>query len=174
MFRRTFMKEEWKVIPNYEEYYKVSNTGKVYSLRKQKELKAVKDNHGYLQVTLCGKNNHKNFRVHRLVALSFLEKVEGKNEINHIDEDKINNNVNNLEWCNGKYNSNYGTRNERIVANSKIAIKGINVKTNETIYFNSMREAEKRGFHCGHISYCISGKLKTHKGYKWFKAIKEV
>lgn len=168
------MKEQWKVIPNFEEYYKVSNTGKVYSIRKQKELKAVKDNHGYLQVTLCGENNQKNFRIHRLVALSFLEKVEGKNEINHIDEDKINNNVNNLEWCNGKYNSNYGTRNERIVANSKIAIKGINVKTNETIYFNSMREAEKRGFHCGHISYCISGKLKTHKGYKWFKAIKEV
>ena len=163
------MKEKWEPIINYEDFYKVSNTGKILSLRSNKELKQSKDNQGYLQVTLADEKSNKNFRIHRLVAMAFLQRQNNKNQVNHIDENKINNNASNLEWCNSSYNSNYGTRNNRIVANRKIAIKGVNTKTGETITFESTKDAQRNGFHSGHISDCINGKKHSHKGYKWFK-----
>lgn len=100
--------------------YQVSNLGRVKSLnykRTKKEgiLKAgIQRRTGYLSVTLLKEGVQKTRPIHRLVAEAFIPKIEGKNEINHIDENKENNSVLNLQWCNHKENSNYGTRSRRL------------------------------------------------------------
>lgn len=124
------MQEIWKDINGYEGYYQVSNYGRVKSfdtivpsgtknhimhqrIRKGKFLKQFDNGRGYLKVTL-GYNGRKSFFVHKLVATAFIPNPNNYIEVNHIDENKYNNIVSNLEWCDRKYNCNYGTRNLRL------------------------------------------------------------
>jgi len=98
------MKEIWKNIQGFEGLYKVSNKGQVLSVRKGILLKQSIGTDGYYKVSLCdGKTHYK--RVNRLVAEAFIPKVEGKNIVNHIDLNKLNNNVDNLEWSTIKENT---------------------------------------------------------------------
>lgn len=114
--------EYWKDIKNYEGLYKVSNTGKIKSLKrvsthngsysgtilvKEKELKQSINKYGYHTVTLY-KNGIRKFKtVHRLVAQEFILNPNNYKEVNHIDLNKSNNNTNNLEWCNREQNINH-------------------------------------------------------------------
>lgn len=103
------MEEEWRDIPNYEGLYQVSNLGRVKSLArktnqtnknrhvKEKILRQQKDKYGYLGVTLRKNNIRKHYKVHRLVMLAFVGK--SKLPVNHIDRNKCNNVVSNLEYC---------------------------------------------------------------------------
>ena len=108
--------EIWKDIPDYEGLYQVSTLGNVKSLKRGKErlLKPSKTNNGYMFVTLYKNTKHKIFKVHRLVAMTFLENPNNLSCVNHKDENKDNNHVDNLEFCTHEYNNNYGTRNERV------------------------------------------------------------
>lgn len=106
------MEEEiWKDIPGYEGLYQASTLGRIRSFcyKQAKILKPWLDP-DYLIVQLKGKN----YKVHRLIALTFIPNPNNYPQINHKDEDRTNNRVNNLEWCTNEYNANYGTRNERI------------------------------------------------------------
>ena len=110
--------EEWKYIEGYEGLYQVSNYGRVRSLfyRKKNQvqlLKLRKVTKGYLQVALWKNRKRKDFMVHKLVAEAFIPNPNNYPQINHKDEDKTNNCVENLEWCTNEYNHNYGTRNIR-------------------------------------------------------------
>ena len=120
------MIEEWRPIEGYEGLYEISSYGRVrsldkyvksksesYRLHKGKVLSPEKNTRGYLSVVLSYNGKHKTITVHRLVAQAFLPNPDNLPEINHKDEDKTNNNVTNLEWCDHKYNVNYGTRNIR-------------------------------------------------------------
>jgi|SRR6185436_9762845 len=104
--------EIWKPVKGFEEFYEVSNLGRVRTieryvimpthkyLKKSKELKQFKDGRGYLHVKLYdGLGNPKSLNIHRIVALTFIPQIEGKNNVNHIDANKLNNNTSNLEWC---------------------------------------------------------------------------
>lgn len=109
--------EIWKSLeflgyPNYQ----VSNFGRVKSLKRGKEkiLKTYKDKYGYLILHLYNNSKVKTYFVHRLVALSFIPNPEKLPMINHKDESRDNNCVENLEWCDCKYNLNYGLRNIRL------------------------------------------------------------
>ena len=99
------MSEEWRDIKGYEEKYQVSNLGRVKSLKdrygnyREKILKYSKNNRGYLTVSLCKNSKVKLFTVHRLVAQAFIENSNNYPEVNHKDENKENNRVDNLEWC---------------------------------------------------------------------------
>ena len=120
------MKETWKTIPGYEDY-EISNWGRIKRIQKQqidtlgrkynyKEriLKQTNDKDGYLFVSLRKDKKDKCFRVHRLVASAFIPNVNNYPQVNHKDENKANNRVDNLEWCDNKYNCNYGNRTRKI------------------------------------------------------------
>ena len=124
--------ELWKWIPGYEGYYMASTHGRVKSvdryvgykksgqrLMKGKILKQNTDKVGYKIVQLNKNGKGKLFKVHRLVAQVFLENSSNLPQVNHKDENKQNNNVDNLEWISPKDNMNYGTRNERISKTKK-------------------------------------------------------
>lgn len=107
------MKEIWKDVQNWEGLYQVSNFGNVRTLHYKKPylMHPVIDKKGYARVSFVVKNSKKYFRygVHRLVAEAFIPNPNNLPCINHKDEDKTNNRVDNLEWCTVEYNNNYGT-----------------------------------------------------------------
>ena len=130
--------EVFRPIKGYEGLYEISSLGRVKSLpkfhktgfggytEKEKILKCRTDSYGYQMVILCKNKEQKNYLIHRLVANTFLENPHNYDSINHKDENKLNNCVNNLEFCDRKYNNNYGTRNKRIsdtIKNKKLKVE---------------------------------------------------
>lgn len=115
------MEEKWLDIKDYEGLYQISNLGKVKSLekkagfsnRKERILKQHLDKDGYVKVYLCKNNKVKFLSIHRLIAEAFIPNPNNLPQINHKDENKANNKIENLEWCTCKYNINYGTRTKR-------------------------------------------------------------
>lgn len=109
------METEWRDIAGYEGHYQVSSTGLVRSIKKEPYiLKGDQQRNGYKRVYLWLDNAKKNCLVHRLVAEAFLPNPDHLPEVNHLDEDKGNNDISNLEWCTHLRNLNYGTVRERI------------------------------------------------------------
>jgi hypothetical protein len=170
------MVEEWKDIVGYEGLYKVSNFGRVKSSNynhtgEEKVLKPVKHANGYLYVDLWKNNKKKRFSVHRLVMQTFIENPLNKPYINHIDCDRQNNCVDNLEWCTAEENMQYASKLGRLksVENGKKSSKpviAINLTTKKEIYFNSQNEAARQlNLYQGSINRVLKGKYKQTKGY---------
>ena len=171
------MMEIWKDIKDYEGLYQVSNLGRVKSLNyrhtgKERILKPGKAINGYLFVILCKDGKKDIFRVHRMVAETFIPNPENKPEVNHKSENKTDNRVENIEWIWHKDNCNHGTRNERVskkLTNGKLSKPILQLtKSGDFIReWPSMMECERNGFDQGGISNCCRGERKSHKGYKW-------
>lgn len=171
------MAEKWKAIDDFPRY-EVSTEGRVRNVDTGRVLKAEMTIWGYNRVTLYAepcKAVHK--VVHRLVAEAFI----GKSglQVNHKNENKTDNRVENLEYVTAKENCNYGTRNERLsninTANKELwtrAVAQIDRKTNEVIkVYTSRLEAEREtGIDNGHISKCCLGKRRSAGGYEWRNA----
>ena len=151
--------EEFRDIPGYEGVYEVSNLGRVR--RNGRILKPTNDRGGYLFVNLCKNGTRKTVKIHRLVAYAFLPNPQNLPQINHIDEDKTNNAVDNLEWCDSKYNVNY--------SQAKPVLQ-YDLQGNFIREWPGVRKAEEEtGINSGHISSCCSGRYgsKTAGGYLW-------
>lgn len=163
------MLEEWRDIKDYEGLYQISNKGNVRSLYfgKQKILKQAIKVGGYKQVCLYKNKLTKSYQVHRLVGESFIDNPNNSPMINHKDEDGSNNNVENLEWCNNKYNLNYGSRNKRLSKSLSKPIIGINIINGNIICADSALELDQYGFDHSLISKCCNGIRQSHKGYIW-------
>lgn len=169
------MDEIWKDIEGYEGLYKISNLGKVKSLNyhmtgKERILKPGKDNHGYLFVILYKEGKHKTCTVHRLVAEAFIPNPDKLPCVNHKDENPLNNNLNNLEWCTHKYNINYGTAIERAIValtNRKDMSKPVKCLETGKIYPSTIEAQRETGIRNGNISHCCLGNRKTAGGYHW-------
>ena len=164
------IREKWKPVKGFEGLYEISNLGRVKSLgndklRKEKILKPDKTKKGYLLVSLWRNGKQKSFRVHRLVAEAFIPNPEGLPEINHKDEVKTNNCVSNLEFCDRKYNINYGSHNERSAAsriNHPALSKSVEASrfsdfSEICLRFSSTAEAERNGYDHSHVSACCRG-----------------
>lgn len=108
------MEEIWRPIEGYEGLYEVSSYGRIRSLMKSIILRPKKEPSGYLRCNLYLNKNMKTVSIHRLVAQAFIPNPDNLPQVNHMDEDKTNNRVDNLEWCDSKYNNDYGTRKERV------------------------------------------------------------
>lgn len=158
-------KEIWKDCKGYDGRYQISNLGRVWSVVSQRYLDGTKDRDGYLQVFLTARNgkSKKEF-IHRLVALVFLPNPEGLPQVNHIDENKQNNSVENLQWVSIKANANHGTRNNRI---SKANSKPIYCVELDKIFYGT-REAERiTGINHSGISRACRGIQLTAGGFHW-------
>lgn len=158
------MKRVWKDIPEYEGLYQVSNYGEIRKIcgKNYKYLKPTKEE--YYRVSLIKNNKRKTFLVHRLVALAFIPNPNKYLIINHKDENKLNNNVNNLEWCTHKYNNNYGRVHEKLKKNNANSKKIIIIETGQV--FNSGKEcSEFLKCHRSNPNFACNGKTKTCKGY---------
>lgn len=117
------IEEIWRPVEGYEGLYEVSSYGRVKSLdrydrrkcfRKGRILIQNNDGRGYMSVQLCVNGKIKKYLVHRLVSQAFIPNPDVLPEVNHKDENPENNSVTNLEWCDRKYNVNYGTRKDKV------------------------------------------------------------
>lgn len=154
--------EEWKDVEGAEEYYQISNLGRIRN-KITKQILTPSKSGGYRHIKLMYGVN-KNVLIHRLVAQAFIENPFNFRCVNHIDENKENNRVDNLEWCSTKYNANYGKgalqRNQRII---QYDLNGNAIKI-----WESMKEACDQLNLCYQgISSCCRGESKTCGGYAW-------
>lgn len=175
------MEEIWKPI-GYEGY-EVSNLGRVKSYKYDKIngkiMKPYKNTKGYLQIDLQldgrKRENRVHLAVHRLVAIAFIPNPDNLPQVNHKDEDKTNNCVDNLEWCTNDYNAHYGTHIERVAEKTRMPIYSVD-KQGNIEHFPGVREADRivSGKEYGisaPISMCLNGKRKTAYERQWFREI---
>lgn len=192
------MTEEWRPVVGFEGLYEVSSLGVVRSLDRQvnskngskksipsKIIAVKKTKFGYLAVHLSKDGKDCNRLIHRLVAEAFLPNPEGLPQVNHKDENKTNNAVWNLEWCNAAYNNAYGTHNERCKESNKgrkPTVKAIQKAAEKhkkpvialkdgvvVLRYESAADANRdnKKFSYIGISACCNGRLDTYRGYKW-------
>ena len=165
-------KEIWKDIFDYKNYM-VSNYGRVKRIYKSKEkiLKKSIDKYGYVNYCLRKSNKGNTIKIHRIVAKTFINNQNNFKQVNHKDENKQNNCVDNLEWCNNKYNSNYGTRGKRISQKLSIVLKKpiLQIKDGNIIKkWNSALDVEKETkIKRSNICHCLKNKRKNAGGYEW-------
>lgn len=176
-----YVDEVWaplKGIVENGDNYAVSNLGNVIHLEKFMLMKPRKDSHGYLQADLYKDGKCKQFRVHVLVAKAFIPNPENKPQVNHIDGNKTNNTVENLEWVTPSENMKHAFKTGLSKSNSIYQRKSVAMLdkfTGEILrVFESSHEAERQnGINQGSISKACHGKLKTTGGYKWKYISKE-
>lgn len=184
------MKELWKDIEGYGGIYQISSYGRIRSLdrmierpsglyhQKERILKTHLDGGGYPTIGLHRDGTMKRVHVHRLVAIAFVPNVYNKPEVNHIDENKLNNASSNLEWVTRIENENHGTKRKRCVDNtnykiiaSKNSKKVIQFDLNHNVInvWDSLAEISRQlGFSSGNISMCCNGKYtKPLYGFYW-------
>lgn len=169
------MGEFWKPIYGYEGLYEVSNFGRVKSVKfKKSRLKTLyKNEKGYLYTYLYKNGVREKLRIHRLVALAFIPNPENKPTVNHIDEDKSNNKVSNLEWATYKEQMQAGTVKQRISETQKghhrTPFKPVAAYKNDVLFavYESLISTQKDGFKYSAVSRCCIGERQTHHGLRW-------
>ena len=185
--------EVWKRIPGFDNYT-VSNLGNVKSIerttqhprarigvaiKKEHLLKPFENHKGYLMVKLYNNNKSKSISVHRLVAVAFIDNPLSLPQVNHKDENKQNNCVENLEWCTNDYNIHYGTaikrKGESIKKSEahkkyseKRCKKVAQIDKEKTIkVWESVVSVKSRGFCPESVIACCKGRRQSYKGFKW-------
>lgn len=163
--------EIWKEIEYTNGLYQVSNYGNVKSLKfgNERILKPKIKSDGYCGVHFRIDGKEYNKTIHRLVAQAFIPNPNNLSQVNHINEDKTDNRVENLEWCTAKYNSNYGTRIKRRIEKVKKPILQFTLDGDFIRKWDSIKDAtfDLRGCKSGRIVDCLKGRDKQAYGYKW-------
>jgi hypothetical protein len=166
------MKEIYKDIKGYEGYYQISNLGNVKSVERiikregkgdypvnEKIVKSNSNGNGYLIINLRKDKKRKSFLVHRLVAQTFINNPEVLPQVNHIDEDTMNNTLDNLEWCTAKYNINHSKAKPVF----QYSLTGELIKEWES----ATTIESDLGYFKSNVSSACYGNIKTYKGFKW-------
>ena len=150
------IEEIFKDIAGFEGLYQVSNLGRVKTLKSGK-IKATGNCRGYLYVTLSKNSIYKSYSVHRLVAQAFLENPDNLPQVNHIDQNKQNNKVSNLEWCDNQYNQRYSNAKKIGAYKDGKLIKE----------YDAIVDVKQDGFHLRSVYAALSGQYKSSGGYHW-------
>lgn len=167
-----------KPIKGYEEIYRATSLGTIFSVRKGIHLSPVPDEDGYLRVSLSFKNKKKNYFIHRLIANTFIDNPHNKPQVNHINGIKSDNRPENLEWVTSSENLIHKYRVLKVVSpllgkkgELSIHSKPVVKLSKEGVFIEKyacQREAViKNNGNFGHISSCCQGKRKTHLGFVW-------
>lgn len=151
-----------KNVKGYEGLYAITSCGKVWSYKSKKFLKPGKSKDGYLQVILWKNGNYKNKRIHRLVAEAYLPNPNNYDTVDHIDFNKANNCINNLQWM---------SRNEN--SGKKRSVRKVYCFENEKIYESQAQAAKELGLDQGNISRVCRGIFKQTGGYHFELIIEE-
>lgn len=173
------MEEIWKPIEGYDGRYEISTLGRIKSYVQDTKNGKIKIGNvgkkGYLSYLLYDSNGNKKwYKMHRLVAEAFIDNPDNLPQVNHKDEDKQNNCVDNLEWCTNKYNSTYGTKLDRVAQANRCcpttSKKVYSVDEDGNIeYFDSIGDAGRRtGNHHANIVSVLKGKRNHCGNRKWF------
>lgn len=150
---------DFKKIEGFEDLYTIYSDGRVYSERTGKFLKPEINKGGYLMVDLRRNGEHNKRTVHRLVANAFIPNPNNYPVINHIDEDKTNNDISNLQWCTQQYNTEYSLAMTVL----QYSLEGHFIKE-----WSSTREIQRKlGYDNSNISRCCRGICKQAYGYTW-------
>lgn len=150
--------------------YIVTSTGEVYSTKYRKSRRLVThiNRGGYERVGLCRNGKQRQMLVHRLVAETFIKNPENKPYINHKDENKLNNDVSNLEWCTSAENNKHGTRLIRIAESNKKKIVQLSKNGEILKIWDSQTDASKSlGLDKRNINACLKNKRRVCGGYSW-------
>ena len=164
--------EEWREVPGFEGYM-VSDLGRVKSLNygrtgKEQILRLGKGRDGYLKVKLCKDGKEKTFSVHRLVWSAFNGPIPEGMQINHLDENTLNNKLDNLNLMTPKENINWGTGIRRSVKSRSKMVEQHTLDGNHICTWFSVRGVQRElGYSHGYISSCCLGKIKTAYGFVW-------
>lgn len=172
--------EYWQDIPGYEGLYQASTYGRIKSLSRyyktgrggiqllpERILKENLETQGYFGVLLCN-GKQKRYRVHRLVAITFIPNFNNLPCINHKDETRTNNRVENLEWCTQAYNNCYGKRLKRVgIANGKPVLQYSLDGDLVGSYQSAAEAARQLNLRAGGISTCCRCRQRTSFGYVW-------
>lgn len=145
-------------IKNYENKYLIRSDGVVINNKTNRQLKPSKQTNGYLIVSLSKNNIKHTVTIHRLVAEHFIKNPNKYNQINHIDENKNNNSVENLEWCSCQMNIDHSF-SKKVYQYDKFG--------NIVNIWKSAMEASRNGYNQGKISACCRLEQTLHKGYRW-------
>lgn len=155
--------EIWKEIKDYP-CYMVSSRGRVKSIKRNKLKASTLQPNGYLSVHLCNNGVPKRFSIHRLVAQTFLPNPNNLPQVNHRNEIKTDNRVENLEWCTAKYNSNYGKRTDK----TRKPILQFDKQGNFLRSWKSITEIKNTtGLAVSNICRCCKCEHRTAGGYVW-------
>lgn len=185
------IEEEWKDVVNYEGYYQVSNLGRIKSLDRvivdkngvEMQIPSIikklqKSKTGYWCIELWRHNKLKYVKVHRLIADAFIPNPENKPQVNHIDSNRLNNDISNLEWCTPSENTIHAVRLGRIKS-PMVGMKGLFTARNKPViqlsisgvilkeFMSQTAAAIELGLSPTNISACVNGKTKTCGGFKW-------
>ncbi len=185
--------EIWKPIKGYEDAYLVSNRGRIWSVRRRKPLTLSITRAGYCRAHLSVDGIEKSCTVHRLVAMAFIPNLENKPTVNHINENKQDNRIENLEWATHHEQNIHGTRIARVRKNTDykarkidytiVAAKHDYYKINKSqmkpvLQFDKCGNfiarhegvasaARNVGISASHLCCCLKGRRKTSGGYQW-------
>lgn len=161
---------EWREIPGTEGQYKISTEGKVMTAKSGRILKPAIDQCGYERVCLFKADRDRRFKVHRLVAETYIPNPDNKPQVNHKDGNKRNNSISNLEWVTSAQNVHHAMENglreghRRFCESRKKRVIAVNIETGESIVFDSVMAAQ-RGLRTFHVTDVIKGDRKQAKGY---------
>lgn len=167
------MTEIWKDVKNYEGLYQVSNLGRIRSFynykRNGNNILTPQIKRGYYQVGLRKDKKRKWYQLHRLIATAFIPNPNNLPQVNHKDENKLNNSIDNLEWCSVSYNNTYGNRIQKVINKTGKKVIQYDKNMNFIKEYPSIAEATRqmnlKSISC--ICNCCRGQTETSKGYIW-------
>lgn len=156
--------EEWRKVKGLEEFYEISSEGRIKSLLQNKIMHPyINSDTGYYYINLA-KAGKKGFKIHRLVAEAFIPNPLNKTEVNHIDHNRLNNRVENLEWVTSSENTKHAIYDGHLIAWGNPIKPVISTESDGTKkYFNTLSEAE-RYYGTRHIVDVLKGRRKSTHG----------